>query len=255
LIATNPARDVRPPKAEKPHARFFDSHALDKLLAALTLQHPRNYALWLLALGVGMRRGEFTALRWDHIRWREGLIIVEQSIEYIAREGEHVKDTKTDAGMRLIPLPEHVRQALEYCLVQQHLDYHAWEARKLRRPHKVTNWRDSDYVFTRSTNGGRLHIEYISTLFQRFLTDHNLPPIGLHSLRHTAISIWRSGGLSDVDAAALAGHESPTTTNIYSHALTEPLRRSATIMDNMLGTKLGTKACASDVSREGTPTR
>lgn len=241
LIPYNPARDVRPPSVAKKRAKYADTPDIDKFVAAICQEHPRNYAMWLCALGLGLRRGELTALRWEHINWRENVLNVEQSVAYIAGEGELVKTAKSDAGMRVIPMPAYVRQALESCLVQQHLDRHAWAERKRRGAKKITEWRDSDYVFTRTTNGGRLHIETISTLYERFLIAHKLPHINLHGLRHTAVSIWRAGGLSDVDAAALAGHEDPSTTNIYSHAFSSRLRRSADIMDNVLSTKLSTK--------------
>lgn len=240
-IPTNPIRDVRAPKADKKIIRIFDGKDLDRLLAVLQFERPRDYAMWMCALGLGLRRGELTALRWDHIHWNDNFIVIEQSIEYISGEGENVKQPKSDAGVRVIPMPRHVRQALEYCLVQQQLDYRSWHKRKQLKPLKTRDWRECDYVFTRTTNGGRLHIEYVSTAFDRFLAKHGLPHVNLHNFRHDAISIWRSGGLSAVDAAALAGHGSITTTNIYSHAFTQQLARSADIMDNIMDSKMDSK--------------
>lgn len=240
-LRSNPVRDVRAPKPKKKKLRIFDGSDLDKLLHVISAERPRDYAMWLCALGLGLRRGELAALRWGAIHWNDGLVVIEHSIEYIAGEGESIKSPKSEAGFRIIPLPKHVRRALEYCLVQQQLDYRAWQERKRKKPLKTRDWRDSDFVFTRTTNGGRLHIEYISTAFDRFLTKHHLPHVNLHNFRHDAISIWRAGGLSAVDAAALAGHTDISTTDIYSHAFVDQLRRSADIMDNVLDSKMDSK--------------
>lgn len=237
-VPHNPARDVRPPRAEKKRARFVDTPQQDRLLQAIAQETPRNYTLVILALGMGLRRGELAALRWEHIDWTTNTITIEHAVEYIAGEGQHIKSPKSDSGTRILAMPSRVRQALEYCLVQQHLDKRASLARKKqKRP-----WRDSGYIFTRKDSGERLHIEYISTQYKEFIANHNLPNINLHGLRHTAISIWLAGGLSATDVAALAGDKPATTTNHYSHAFTINLARSSDIMEEVLSTKLSTNS-------------
>ena len=45
----------------------------------------------------------------------------------------------------------------------------------------------------------------------------NLSEISFHALRHTAVSLLKSAGVSDAVARDLAGHESPEVSRLYTH--------------------------------------
>lgn len=234
-ISSNPVREVRPPKMTKTAPRFVDSPDLATFLAAIAAEAPREQALWMLALGCGLRRGELAGLRWSQVDWTRRLLHIQNAVSYVPGEGQHRLDTKSEAGRRPIPIPAPVLRALEYNLVQQHLDYRAWQQRHAAHPKRIKPWKGGDgCCFTNEKTGARLHIESISKLYQQFLTRHRLPDVNLHGLRHTAITIWRANGLTDADTIALAGHASKTMTDHYTHALDSHLRRSAEIMEETL---------------------
>ncbi len=75
--------------------------------------------LFKVALATGMRIGELAALCWDDIDYAGGMIKVQRSLAYYKQYhnngkcGYELKETKTEAGKRKIPLSEMSLEALE----------------------------------------------------------------------------------------------------------------------------------------------
>lgn len=53
-----------------------------------------------------------------------------------------------------------------------------------------------------------------------------LPPIGWHTLRHTAVTLLQQAGATGAEAKAFAGHGSVGMTERYTHAEVERMRGS-----------------------------
>jgi len=122
----------------------------------------RLYALWLLALSRGPRRGERAGLRWVDVD-SENL-----SIRVYARFTGELGRTKSRRS-RTVPMVEEVAEALTKLGERGH------------------NTVKDDFVFQGVYDG----IDYPSALRRRYLLEvkrATFPPLRLHALRHTFIS-------------------------------------------------------------------
>ena len=110
LITENPCVGLRLPKAGQYHGhRALDEQEQAVILAAA----PHHRAgLWaLLMMCAGLRREEMAALRWEDIDLEAGTISVSRAAEMDSLGS--VKETKTEAGARIVPIPKPLREALE----------------------------------------------------------------------------------------------------------------------------------------------
>ena len=75
----------------------------------------------------------------------------------------------------------------------------------------------------------------LTNWFHNFIQRTDLPPIHLHSLRHTNATLQIANGVPLTTVAGNLGHaDSATTTKIYAHAIQSAAAASARMMDNLL---------------------
>lgn len=178
-----------------------------------------------LAIYGGFRRGELIALNWNDIDPINKKIRIDESITLSKEKGEEVKDPKTRAGKRTIPLPQVCFDLLEQ-----------WRREQLKHCMKLgTAWqgyRGKEYgknpVFIQMDSGKRMYIQTPTAKFKKILTAYNaavpaekkLPVIRLHDLRHTSASILIASGVNIETVAKRLGHSKASfTIDIYGHAL------------------------------------
>jgi integrase len=138
---------------------------------------------------------------------------------------------KTRAGVRTVPLPQIVVDALQKRLAGRAADEPA-----------VTS---PTGTLLRSNNWRR-HIHWAKAL-----QSTNLAPLTIHDLRHTYASLARASGADLRYVQKTMGHSTPTVTaNIYSDLYADELDTVATNLD-----RLGTPhAASSDGHGPDTPT-
>ncbi|MGO4722978.1 MULTISPECIES: site-specific integrase [unclassified Inquilinus] len=161
------------------------------------------------AAASGVRAGEFHALRWRHLDLSTGEATIETRVDAFGDEDV----TKTDAGMRVVPLGADIVKMMK-----------AWKLRsKFSKP--------DDLVFPNPTgkyeDHGHLVKRCLYPLFTSLAAKHNADPIrcpkpptrfGWHALRHFAISTWIEADLKPKVVQELAGHaDLNTTMNRYGH--------------------------------------
>jgi len=152
-----------------------------------------------LVLALGFRRGEFLKLLWADWDRKEQTL--------------RVKDAKTAAGWRYLPLSDDLNDRL----------IALWAERQEER--KLPHWKEHGLIFA-SEVGTKIGERNISRWFDRIqeqagLTRH----IRIHDLRHAAISDWFAAGADPRAAQDLAGHASPITTQrIYAKSRAEHRR-------------------------------
>lgn len=228
LIEENPARLVKPPRAPKVQSHEDDEEGqraltveqVDRLLAeakrtdklwstsrglkqaaANAVRGDATYALYTLAVRLGLRRGELLGLRWRDIDFDRKIIRVRQQVTR-DDEGYRISSTlKTPAARRDLPLEDDIAAILQH--LKSALGSRA-DVKGLVFPDKDGNERDPQSI-TRN--------------FARLVKRLGLGDFHLHDLRHTAVTRWRTAGVDLEVAAALAGHEKvDVTANIYSDA-------------------------------------
>lgn len=114
----------------------------------------------------------------------------------------------------------------------ENAEYQAWQTRQ--RMQLGSAWGDSPYVFT-TLEGQTMRPDTLTNWFHSFIQRTDLPPIHLHSLRHTNATLQIANGVPLTTVAGNLGHaDSATTTKIYAHAIQSAAAASAQMMDDLL---------------------
>lgn len=182
----------------------WSSADVEAVLAAVDRSSPkgkRDYAILLLACRRGLRVSDIRGLRLEHLHWSEDRIELAQ--------------TKTGVGL-VLPMGEEVGRAL--------IDY-------LQHGRPITPHRE---VFLRlkapvAPFGSNDNLHHILTSYRQ-RAGIALPAQarkGLHSLRHTLATRLLETGTPLETIAAILGHVSLESTQIYAKVDIEALRRAA----------------------------
>jgi integrase len=217
-LARNVASKTELPPAPPAKIRPLNFDESRMLLNAVS-DH-RWYAMYRLAVNLGMREAELFGLTWSAIDFADGTLRVAQQLRRARTAGSVdaprefvLQSTKTRAGERTLTLDEDLLAVLH--AHKQNQD----EERALLGD----RWRDpwGDLVFTTDT-GAPIHISILRRHFVQVLKRAGLPPIRFHDLRHTAATLMLADGVALVTVSKILGHSSPAiTAAIYAHALDE----------------------------------
>jgi len=184
----------------------------------------RHRALWITALGTGLRQGELLALRWEDVDLDTGNLRVRHSLANV--DGElTLQEPKTDRSRRSLVLPEAVTAALQAHRTRQLMDRMAAGSR----------WVDSGHVFA-TMLGKPHHAATITRCFHDALDRAGLPRVRFHDLRHSAATFLLATGFTLEDVKNLLGHSSIVlTSNTYGHVLEQRRKEVARGMNTVLG--------------------
>lgn len=105
-IPANPVNGLRLPASRGRRDRVADRQEAERLLAALP---PFERTLYGVALYAGLRRGELAGLRWSDVDLAGGVLRVERSWDFVARE---FVAPKSGAGVRVVPITDRLRELL-----------------------------------------------------------------------------------------------------------------------------------------------
>lgn len=158
------------------------------------------------------------------IDYKNNMITVCRTSQYLPEKGIFTKGTKNDSSVRTIKLPE---QAFELLKVHR-----KWQRKK--RIAIGDRWVDSDRIFAQD-DGTPVHPDSITGWFHDFISRTDLPQISIHSLRHTNITLLLAAGIPLRTVSYRAGHaQTSTTSNIYSHAIRTADEKAAEVLESML---------------------
>ena len=111
-------------------------------------------------------------------------------------------------------------------------EYRAWQNQE--RLKVGDQWKDSDRVFTR-WNGTPFRPDTLTNWFSDFVKRSGLPPVTVHSLRHTNATLLISSGTNLRTVSARLGHsQTSTTANIYAHAIQSADAAAAEALNDIL---------------------
>ena len=224
LVTRNVARLARPPRVPRRRVSPLSVEQVRTLVA--TIAGDRLEALYLVALGVGLRQGEILGLRWSDVDLEGGTLTVRHALARIDGRLELV-EPKSVTSRRVVPLPAFVRDALVAHRVRQ-------AAEPLpARPDPPDPF--SDLVFV-TTHGTPLDGITITRRFQHILAGAGLPRQRFHDLSHACASLLLAQGVPARVVMETLGHsEISLTLNTYSHVLPSLGREAALRMDEVLG--------------------
>ena len=152
------------------------------------IEHHRHRLAWLLALGMGLRRGEICGLRWSDVDLRARVLHVYNQRQRLADGRLIDAPPKSRAGIRDLPIPKVVYD-------------------ELRRKYQFGN----GYVVRITPSG--LDAAHRTTLHRLAL-----PYIRLHDLRHTMATNALRNGAPMRAITDVLGHSDPAVTaRFYTH--------------------------------------
>jgi len=202
---------IDPPAKVRRDLQPFDGAQVRALMKALE-GHPLS-ALFLTAVGTGMRQGELLALRWSDVDLVAREARVSHTLERVTRK---LAEPKTARSRRVVPLPSTVVEAL-----------------RVQRDGQVVVTLDG-HVFTQP-NGKPLDPSKVLKAFHAALEAAGLPSQPFHHLRHAYATLQLEGGEELANVSKVLGHaDLSTTADLYAHLTPAIARRAADRMDGIL---------------------
>ena len=227
MIVSNPAERVQAPKTKKPKRKYYDdeqSKALISGLMKLTEEQFKYKVAIILTIFTGVRLGELMGLEWDDINFREGIVSINRSSQYLADKGVFTKVPKTESSIRDVAIPDFVVSLLE--------DYKCWYDNQKALFGEL--WYDSNRLFVQA-DGKPMHPSTISKWFEKFVAQIGLPVINFHGLRHTNATLLIAQNIDVSVVAARLGHAQITTTlNFYVHPIISHNKTAGFALENLL---------------------
>jgi len=227
-LVYNPVQGVELPKPSKPkNVYMLSEDEVGRFLRCI--EGTRLYPLFWMALLLGMRIGELSALKWSDIDFDEGVLEIQRTVSYL-RDPEvghfafYEGPPKTKAGERTIHLPRDVVKML-----------HDYRERQEEVRARVSRWKGLDLVFC-TRFGNYIVPNNIRLLFDKLLALVGLKHMKFHGLRHNASLILRLMGIDPVVRREILGHEeSSMTDGTYGHSTSEMHRKVADMIDRLFG--------------------
>ena len=227
MIVSNPAERVQAPKTKKPKRKYYDdeqSKALISGLMKLTEEQFKYKVAIILTIFTGVRLGELMGLEWDDINFREGIVSINRSSQYLADKGVFTKVPKTESSIRDVAIPDFVVSLLE--------EYKCWYDEQKYQYGEL--WYDSNRLFVQA-DGKPMHPSTISKWFEKFVAQIGLPVINFHGLRHTNATLLIAQNIDVSVVAARLGHAQITTTlNFYVHPIISHNKTAGFALENLL---------------------
>jgi len=224
ILFSNPCERVKPPKAKSKEALYLDEVQARKVIELLAKEDMKYKTAITLLIYSGLRRGELCGLEWSDIEFKNEVIHVRRSSQYLPGEGIFAKAPKNESSLRTIKLNSDI-----FTLLAQ---YKKWQ--NVERLKCGDLWINSDRLFTQ-WNGKPISPDTFTQWFHKWIAKNDLPPICIHSLRHTNATLLISGGVSIRTVADMLGHaQTSTTSNIYAHAIQSASAAASEILKDML---------------------
>lgn len=209
LVASNVARQARPPKYVRPEQRTLDPGQIRRLWAAA--ERTRWAPLLILTCATGLRQGELLGLRWGDVDFERATLAVQRQLQ----RDKTFREPKASSRRALALTEGELRLLAEHRARQDAL-----------RQAQGERWEEHELLFC--TDLGRpLNWRNVTREFKRFLCRADLPDSRFHDLRHSNGTILAAAGIPLKVIQERLGHSDPRTTlGFYGHA-TPPMGRDA----------------------------
>ena len=217
------AADVKAPRPAPEEMRPLSEEEANRLLEMACGE--RFEALYVLAIGTGLRRGELLGLRWDDVDLERSTLRVGRAL--VREGGRHtIGETKTRRGRRQINLTPRMVNALK-----THRKNQLEEKMKLAGLYK-----DHGLIFATGVGTPVNPENLVKRSFKPLLKKSGLPEIRFHDLRHTCATIYLGRSIHPKFVQELLGHATiAMTLDTYSHYLPSMGDQAAAAMEAAIG--------------------
>jgi len=167
------------------------------------------YALFLVAITTGLRKGEILALTWSAVDFTAGTIQVKQDAHFLKGNGMILSEPKSDKSRRLLTVPAYVIEAIRAHRIDQ----------DALMPKAEDRWSLRDLVFT-NRHGKLLDSRNLHDAWKDLIEKAGLPKIRFHDLRHTHATMLLIADVQPKVVQERLGHSSiRITLDTYSHTI------------------------------------
>jgi integrase len=221
LVPRNVALLVKPPSQQHHEIEPLSPEQCADFLQACS--EDRLFALFSVAVSLGLREGECFGLRWSDIDFDAGTLSVRYQMQRIEGKPQFVPP-KSTKGRRVLPMP-----AVLMAQLQKHR-----AAQQQERLLCGSKWQDYDLVFC-TPIGTPLDPANVLKKFHSLLKATGLPKRRLHDLRHSCASLLISQGVDLKVIQVILGHSQISiTANLYTHIALAVKRDALSKMDAIL---------------------
>jgi len=219
FILRSPTTSVKlPPIVHEDKKEFLEREEIEKLVK---LDH--TYFIFKFAAFTGMRQGEILALTHEDIDFDKGLIRVNKSVKRVTfiENGKrtsktHVKEPKTKAGKRDIPIASQLVEPLKKQILAE-------KEKHLKHGAKYTK---SALLFSTSRLT-HMRGDHLLTTWKKIQPEISDDIINFHALRHTFCTMLCEQGIPLTVAAMLMGHSDiETVSKIYAHYMKDSPKKA-----------------------------
>lgn len=230
-VSQNVAALAKAPRVEVEAVQPYSLDDVRKILDTAVAMP--NGTRWAIALALGLRQGEVLGLRWPDVDLESGMLAIRSTrlrplyghgcakpcgrpagrCPERTRLNEDTGPTKSNAGRRVIGLPDSLVVLLRSHRVQQDLDRE--RARQL--------WVDGEWVFTTKT-GHPLNPNSDYHAWKALVRKAGVREARLHDARHTAATVLLVLAVPERTVMEIMGWSTTAMAARYQH-VTDPIRR------------------------------
>jgi len=213
-IRANPADEVE----NKPKKADYEAHPMNGEQTKKLLTAAKKTVIFiaiLLAVCLGLRRGEVLGLKWNRIDFEKRKILIDNIIVY-EPGGIYEGPPKTKKGKRSLKISEGLTQILKTLKEE-------------------TGAQDDGYVICRK-DGRPFSASTLQSVFKRLLKEAGISEdTRIHDLKHTSATLQLRAGVAMKVVSQRLGHSSIVITmDLYGHVLDDMQDQAATAMDDLL---------------------
>lgn len=223
LVSRSAAALVKAPKDAPSEMSTLDAEQVKRFLASA--RGDLLEALYVLAVGTGMRQGQLLGLRWRDVDLEHGSIAVTGNLQNLPDLGLTITEQKTAKSRHRVELGVSTVEVLR-----------AHRARQVEKRLRAGDaWADHDLVFPHALGGPMSRDQLVRRGFQPLLKAADLPRIRFHDLRHTTATLLLGQGIHPKIVSDLLGHSTVAITlDTYSHVTQSMNRAAADALDPLL---------------------
>jgi integrase len=111
LVAKNMAKSIKLPSVRKRKGTVWSSEEARHFLESARSEGDPLYAVYVLILVLGLRKGEVLGLTWDDVDLDDGELSIGRQLQRVSRQLLH-RETKTSTSDATLPLPDICASAL-----------------------------------------------------------------------------------------------------------------------------------------------
>ena len=220
-MESNPVLGTDPVKYKQQEATTFTAEHGSRFLDAAA--DDRLGALFIIALSLGLRKGEVIGLKPEDIDLDQRVLHVRRSLAWVKlpgdEQGKWIEREPKRGSCRDLPITETIYRALVRRFVQRQQEALAGGE----------NWKDSGYLFV-SLIGQPLHERNTSEAFHQVCDRANVPRIRFHDTRHSCGTLLHVQGADPFIIQKVLGHSQLSTTRRYTHV---PIQVTKAALDGL----------------------